>query len=50
MSLNASAIYIGIGGGGALGGLALATMGVGSLAVLAPALGILSLVIILATF
>ena len=50
LSLNASAIYIGIGGGGALGGLALATMGVGSLAVLAPALGILSLVIILATF
>ena len=40
MSLNSSAIYLGIAAGGALGGLALAHLGITSLPVLAAALGI----------
>jgi predicted MFS family arabinose efflux permease len=40
MSLNSSAIYLGIAAGGALGGLSLAHLGVASLPILAAALGI----------
>lgn len=40
MSLNSSAIYLGIAGGGALGGLALAHFGIASLPVLSAALGL----------
>jgi predicted MFS family arabinose efflux permease len=40
MSLNSSAIYLGIAGGGALGGLALAHFGIASLPILSAALGI----------
>jgi predicted MFS family arabinose efflux permease len=50
LSLNSSAIYLGIAGGGALGGLALAAFGVGSLAIVAAVLGVVTLVIIWASF
>ncbi|HET6196085.1 MAG TPA: MFS transporter, partial [Acetobacteraceae bacterium] len=40
MSLNSSAIYLGIAAGGALGGLSLAHLGVASLPILAAVLGI----------
>jgi predicted MFS family arabinose efflux permease len=50
LSLNSSAIYLGIGGGGALGGVALAAFGVGSLAIVAATLGAIALVIIRASF
>jgi MFS transporter, DHA1 family, inner membrane transport protein len=46
LSLNSSAIYLGIGGGGALGGLALAAFGIASVAIVAAALGVVALVII----
>ncbi|WP_178130698.1 MFS transporter [Reyranella sp. CPCC 100927] len=50
LALNSSAIYLGIGCGGALGGIALATLGVPSLPVLALVLGIVTLVLIYARF
>ncbi|HKU95927.1 MAG TPA: MFS transporter [Vineibacter sp.] len=50
LALNSSAIYLGIGCGGALGGAALSTMGVASLPVLALVLGIAALVLIYRRF
>jgi predicted MFS family arabinose efflux permease len=50
MSLNSSAIYLGIAGGGALGGLALAHFGVASLPILSAALGIGVLAVIVCKF
>jgi predicted MFS family arabinose efflux permease len=50
MSLNSSAIYLGIAGGGALGGLALAHFGIASLPILSAALGIGVLLVILRQF
>jgi len=50
LSLNSSAIYLGIAGGGALGGLVLAVFGVGSLAASATLLGLLALAIIWRSF
>ncbi len=50
LSLHSSAIYLGIGAGGALGGVALAVFGVGSLAIVAAALGVIALAIIWASF
>jgi DHA1 family inner membrane transport protein len=50
LSLNSSASFLGTAGGGALGGLALTTLGVGSLGNVAAALGVLALVLIWSCF
>ncbi len=50
MSLNSSAIYLGIAGGGALGGLSLAHFGTASLPILSTTLGIGVLAVIVRSF